>query len=341
MDFKMIDKEKLQKAVHQAKGKIDKLRKEDSLVFPIFTDLHTVDIEHEYTKRLLEALELITKEVTYDGVIDLGDNFSMLGRNIHIENSELKRRMEALFESVTRVINAPLLLVHGNHDGIGTDFFKADFWNASVKYKYGNTNAQYDTSGAYYYVDYEKANTRLVVMSAPYDSDLEAEYPTPLWVFGQAQLKWLKGIALNTEKDVILINHVPFYYHYRGDMTSMLGTWDGERARMSYISALCGWLEDVEEAVAIIKEYADRKKGRLVACLSGHMHEDSFWMPYEKKGENTNPLPCCQVVTGGACIPEQEHANYGISIDIAVWTPSENALELVRIGDGEDRKVYF
>lgn len=69
------------------------------------------------------------------------------------------------------------------------------------------------------------------------------------------------------------------------------------------------------------------------------MHTDSFWTPYESKGERKNPLPCHQVVTTAACFTEDSELEIGISIDIAVWTPSKGKLNMIRVGDGEDRKV--
>ena len=55
--------------------------------------------------------------------------------------------------------------------------------------------------------------------------------------------------------------------------------------------------------------------------------------------EYENPLPCKQVVTVGATIPQKYHEEFGISIDVTVWTPSENKLNVIRVGDGEDRKI--
>ncbi len=37
----------------------------------------------------------------------------------------------------------------------------------------------------------------------------------------------------------------------------------------------------------------------------------------------------------------KETARIGVAVDIAVWTPSEGEINMVRIGDGEDRKVIL
>lgn len=331
--------EKVTVFIEEAKAKLKHVIAEDSLVFPIFTDLHTEDIDHEYMKRLIPALEIITDNIDYDAIINLGDNFGMLGRDIHITNDDLKARFERVFDAVYEAAKHPVINVNGNHDAPGTDFFNPDFWNSIVKYRYGNTMAVYDDSGCYYYIDYEKANTRLVILSLPYDSDIESEMPTPIWGFGKKQLMWLKETALNTDKDVIIISHVPFFYEYTGDMESTLGVWTGSEAKESYIYALCGWIEDVDEAVEIIKEYDNRPDTKLVACLSGHMHSDSFWLPGEEKDCGKNPLPCHQVVTTATCFTENVESEIGISIDVAVWTPSKRELNMIRIGDGEDRRL--
>lgn len=327
-------------SVAQAKEKLENLKSDDSLVFPMFADLHTMDIDHERTKRLLQALEIITQEIEYDAVLNLGDNFGMLGRIEHIETPELKSRFDKLFSAIHSTTNHPIINVAGNHDALGTDFFKPEFWNSLTKGKYGNTSAVYDDEGSYYYVDYEKANTRLVILCLPSDSDIESEMPTPLWKFGEKQLQWFKAVALNTSKDIILISHAPFFEEYTGDKNATLGVWTGTEAKTSYISALCGWMDDSDEAVDIMNEFISNS-GKIIACLSGHMHTDSFWLPLEEQNGKKNPLPCCQIVTTSTCFTENVEPIVGISIDLVVWTASKGELNLIRIGDGEDRKVVL
>ena len=201
--------EKIEKSVADAVKRINKVKAEDSLVFPIITDLHTDDSDGEYMERLIPALKVMNDSMEYDAFINLGDNFCMLGRDIHISNEELKARFERVFTKIYETVNHPVINVNGNHDAIGTDFFKPDFWNDITKGKYGNTMAVYGDEGCYYYIDYDKANTRFVILSLPYDSDIESEMPTPLWGFGKKQISWLKETALNTDKDVIILSHVP------------------------------------------------------------------------------------------------------------------------------------
>lgn len=334
-----MDSVKLAISLHKVKIELIEKRKNDSVVFPVFTDLHTSGVDNERTNDIAEVLGLITKDVKCDFVLNLGDNMGMLGRNEHITNSELSKLTSRVADKIYRSINCPMFMVNGNHDGIGTDFFEASFWNNLTKGRFSNLDAEYDAEGSYYYVDFEESNTRFVALSLPSGSDLKAEYPTPLWRYGESQIKWLEQTALNTCKKVIILSHVPFWYDYMGDKESTLEVWDGENQRVSYIKDLCGTIEDIDEISRVLNEF-NQRTGNLVAVLSGHIHKDSLYGPFEATEEcNKNPLSCHQVVTTGAFLPWQEHQDIGISVDIAVWTPSENSLELIRVGDGESRKV--
>ena len=317
--------------IDSAVEKIESKRRSDTLVFPLFTDLHTMDAEHEYSKKLIFVLEKLCSKTSVEGVVNLGDTFNMLGRMIQIPNGELEIRFNELFSKIHTATGVPLINVNGNHDAIGTDFFKSDFWNGIVKGKFGNDRAVYSNDGSYYYLDFDTA--RLVVLSLPHDSDLESEHPTPAWSFGEKQLDWLENPALATEKNVIILSHVPLFYSvYYGDPEAMLGVWNGKERKTSYVSALCGWIDDIDRASEIITSFS--KKGKLVGVFSGHTHFDSLWEPFETQGKYTNPVSCKQAVTGAAFI----NAEF-MKLDVMVFTPSENKLTLVRIGDGEDREI--
>lgn len=327
----------IKSAVKNASEKIDGARKKDSLVFPVFTDLHTMDVDYTFAKKLISALKMITEEIDCDAVINLGDTFDMLGRQIHISNNELKMRFEQVFSKIYNETKLPLINVNGNHDAVGTDFFKADFWNSIVKGKYGNNMAVYGDEGSYYYIDCEKSDVRLVILSLPYDSDIESNMPYPLWKFGDKQLRWLDDEALNTKRCVLILSHVPFFYEYEGDREATLAVWNGEQEKVSLIADLCGGIEDRDKALEIQKKFAE--KHILAGVLSGHTHFDLMLKPFETLNGIENPLSCHQVVTTSAFLGEGRQ--YGISIDIVVFSPSERRMDIFRIGDGEDRIINF
>lgn len=314
-------------------SRVNSVRKTNSLIFPMFSDLHVDSVDSPEAVKLLDALSVICSELQPTAIIDLGDNLSMLGRKHHVSNLQVSRILIDLFDAMHKITNCPLFLVNGNHDAVGTDFFKPDLWNQIIRGKYDNTLARVDEHGSYYYVDYPDAKLRMVYLSIPHESDLAAANPTPLWSFGSEQLKWLKEVALDTPDSILLFSHVPFYYRYRGDKTRIYEVWDGEKTAQTYVDALCGWIDDAEEAANIIAQ-----RGNVIACFSGHTHADSFWRPYERRGEDMNYLPCCQFVTTHAAHNSQAGA-LGVAIDILVWNPDERDVHLIRFGDGEDRKL--
>ena len=77
--------------LHKAKVDLLSIIKGDSVVFPIFSDLHTLSIAFEWTQDILEVLKMITDGVKCDFVLNLGDSTGMLGRNEHIANADLKK----------------------------------------------------------------------------------------------------------------------------------------------------------------------------------------------------------------------------------------------------------
>ena len=340
--------------------RIAALRRSDTLVFPIFTDLHTRSLDAPVTQAFFEAMDALSQTVCADAVIALGDNLAMLGREEHAPNETIRAIIRGLFEKVSSFWPCPLLPVNGNHDGIGTDFFKADFWH-DISSGFDRGTAQRAGNSAYYTVDFTRARVRLIVLSLPSDSDLTLENPAPRWAFGDEQLKWLSDTALRTDYQVLLVCHVPLYYAYTDKKDWKIGVWTGDRAAESYVSALCGWIDDRDDAEAILSAFhahtafhsdrlgtslpASPESAGLIACLSGHMHDDSLFNAGETIGAETNRLPCAQVQSGSTSVslnrPLRDGAALPISMDVAVLTPSERRLTMVRYGAGTDRTIRW
>lgn len=319
--------------VNSAKARVEAICRDDSLVLLTFSDLHARGVADSSSVQLAELLGALTNGIPTHGVIDLGDNMGMLGRETHVTNPDLHDIIADMFATFRGASNCPFFPINGNHDAPGTDFFKPDFWNALVRDDLNALGAA-TTHGGWYYTDLRE-DIRLVFLSAPWQSDVESEIPTPCWCFGEEQLAWLRDVALDTGKYVLLFCHVPMYDRYTGDMEKMLDVWTGSRAAKSYISTLCGWIEDAPEAVAILEGFAKAHPGKLIGEFSGHTHVDSLWAPGEVKGEVQNPLPCHQSVISSFCLRGTA------AMDILVVTPSLRRVDMVRVGDGEDRGFSF
>lgn len=334
-----MNKELFLKSLEGVKGQFEAMRGDSTLAFAVFSDLHTTSPDAEMTEELMVALKEICQQLSLDAVIDLGDNPAMLGRNHHITNEDLIIFFKNLFDKMKQAAGCPLLLINGNHDAVGTDFFKPELWNSVTKGIYDDSLATYAPQGSYYYVDFERANTRLVFLSLPHDSDLTGVHPAPLWSFGEKQLTWLKKEALNTEKTVLLFCHEPFYYAYHGSFgpnDTLFEVWDGEKVTKTPVINLCGWIDDLDEVVSIVE-----KSGRVAACFSGHTHQDSLWMPHEQHNVDINPLPCYQVVTRNPVETpwDKEDMEIGVAIDILVWDGTSRTIRMLRVGDGQHRDV--
>ncbi len=359
--------EKYEKLAEEAAARVEVLRRNDSLVFPIFTDIHINSVNDAAASELLDAMEALSDRIPADGVLALGDNPDMLGRTEHASNEKIHGVLQGLLDRVASRWQCPLFAINGNHDGIGTDFFDAEFWYSVVgnRYDWGMANRDKDGHSAYYYVDFPASRVRIVFLSLPCGSRLTAEDPTPLWEYGREQLRWLAQTALNTSLSVLIAAHVPFYYDYYGDRTKKLGVFNGTIPTETFISALCGWIADRPAAQAIFEAFRNHTaydngdygirmrpsapEAELIGFISGHIHTDSLWQPGECRPvhddnvlkERCNSLPCVQLVVSASNIRInsvlRKQAKWPVCMDIAVISPSERRFSTVRYGDGEDR----
>ena len=102
-----FDKEKLLNQIKDAKVKINGLIREDSLVFPIITDLHTQNANFDFSRVIADTLKAVISDIKADALINLGDNLSMLGRYDKISNDNLKKIFVDLFNLVYEKIKVP------------------------------------------------------------------------------------------------------------------------------------------------------------------------------------------------------------------------------------------
>ncbi len=316
--------------------------KERDFTAAILTDMHLTDAENASFAALLEVLKLADSTLGLDAVIDLGDNLGMLGRNFHSSNAEIIEILDKIHAKLAANSSAPILSINGNHDAVGTDFFKLELWNAAVGDKFNAGIARHaetpEGKSAYYYVDFDAYKLRAISLSTPWSSDLEAEMPTPLWEIGAAQLDWLEStaLAIPAEWRVAIFMHVPANSVYEGDMEKTLDVWTGTRAAKSRIADLCGWLEDRPRFEAILTAFAAKNPGSLTAAISGHNHVDQLFLPGDGEGSELNRLPCPQINLPAAFNPRLG-SEYKFAFDIL--TLSGGRLELTRLGNGSDRDV--
>ncbi len=323
----------------------------NKLKFAVFTDPHlNTPTDAPFLSMLTKMAEVCAAEQV-DAVIALGDNLNMLGRMHHASNVLIEDYLHSIMSQTADATGLPLFAINGNHDGIGTDFFDLPLWNRAIGSQFTKGRSVHEGDSAYYYVDYPANELRLVFLSMPYGADLAAELPTPLWAYGEQQLRWLASTALAVPDgyDVLFVAHVPTYYEYANrEDGQLLGVFNGKEGAFSTIASLCGWIEDRDTLVAIVDAFQEKRRGtipalglqvdysragRLLAQISGHMHDDQLLYPGDAWRNLPHPLPCPQVVVARAITPKEP----GYLFDVI--TVEEACLTLRRYGDGEDRIV--
>ena len=319
--------------IEKIKNKIDSLDRSELLIFPLFSDLHVDSKDDENAKKLASALNAVCRELQPDFVINLGDNLSMRGRRDHILNDQFTSLLLGICDFLKENINCPLYLINGNHDGAGTDFFKPDLWNKLDIDGYADNFLTREKEKCYYYVDIPNKKTRLVFLSLPSDSDTEKEMPAPIWAFGENQLEWLKKDALNTENNVLLFTHVPFFSGYKGDMEKTIDAWTGTEVKKAYVFELSGRIDDLKEVTDIINEK------NVAACFSGHLHKDCLFSPFETQADRTNPINCHQLVTKNPFPFPWQEDKYDIAFDLVLWNFIKKEITVLRFGDGDDKHL--
>lgn len=342
--------EMLKKEAEAVSGRIDALSMKNPLIIPIITDMHVRGLEDKCFEMLCASFEALKDRVHMDALISLGDNFAMLGREEHITNERVSELLTGFAEKLSRAAGTPSFFINGNHDGIGTDFFSPELWRGAVTGRFDGGLECHDGDSVYFYVDYPKRSLRCVFLSVPYGSDIDIDYPTPRWAFGRRQIEWLDTVALDVPDGtgVIIFSHVPFNYYYASEKDWKMATWDGHKQTESFVSALCGWIDDREGAERVLYDFVlhrgrfiEKKDTALIACIAGHEHYDAVFAPGQSIGDLTNRLTCPQMLIGAAnsrINPAfRNKARIGVSIDIMVY--ENGRLELVRFGDGEDHRI--
>ncbi len=317
----------------------------------VFTDPHLNTPADAPFLAMLAKMGEVCREQQVDAVVALGDNLNMLGRMHHASNECIEEYLHTIMSETAKATGLPLFAINGNHDGIGTDFFDLPLWNRAIGNRFTQGKSVHEGDSAYYYVDYPDNQLRLIFLSMPYGADLAAEMPTPLWAYGEQQLRWLATTALAVPDgyDVLFIAHVPTYYEYANrEDGQLLGVFNGKEGAYSTIASLCGWIEDRDTLVEIVNAFQEKRcgeipglavqvdysgAGRLLAQISGHMHDDELLYPGDAWRNLPHPLPCPQIVVARAITAKEP----GYLFDVI--TVEEGQLTLKRYGDGEDRIV--
>ena len=191
-------------------------------------------------------LNQLSRAVSMDCIANLGDLIQ--GYADDAEN-DMRESMTTIVERYCNGAECPMLFLLGNHDSnamyaaahSGEEFTFGELYGRMIKPTINKTpNIQIGNGNMYYYVDFPAL--RLIALNTN-DGDTPHDY-----AISQAQQTWFENEALNTEKPVLVLSHVPL-------VSGITDNYDASFAGI--ITALNTFKND---------------GGDVVACFFGHVH---------------------------------------------------------------------
>ena len=214
--------------------------------FAIQTDTHYALDDDIYNGANLKAL---TNRIGFDFVANLGDVIKGYAGDENTPEN-MRAAMTEIMMRYVRGISCPLLIAMGNHDTnkqwadahSGTPFTFDEVWGREFRPSFNTIpEAVYQTGLMYYYKDFN--DVRVIVLNTQDGADGG-------FGIGSTQISWLTNTALNTNKPVLVLSHVPLV--------------DGWSVSSNYVSSYA-------DAVTAIKAY-QTGGGTVIGCMSGHTH---------------------------------------------------------------------
>ena len=220
----------------------------DSVCFGIQTDSHYYTGLNENVGKNLSELSRL---VSLDFIANLGDIIQGYDTTRFDTHEYMRKSMTDIVSKYINGTTCPVLFALGNHDSnymyakkTGTEEFSfGELFGRLIKPVYNTAPNVFMGNGAlYYYVD--MLAVRVIVLNTtdgavPHGFDVSS-----------AQIAWFTSKALNTDKPVIVMSHVP-----------LVSDFPDANYSPSY--------ESIQNALV-----AHKKNGRtVIACICGHIHK--------------------------------------------------------------------
>lgn len=219
--------------------------------FAIQTDTHYYD---GYGDDAGTNLKLFTNYIGFDFVANLGDVIRGYADETIDSPESMRTAMTEIMHRYITGISCPLFIAMGNHDTNkmwadafgGNPFDFSEVWAREFKPAFNtNLKAVTRTGLMYYYTDFD--DVRVIVLNTQDGGD-------GAFGIGQTQIDWLTNTALNTDKAVLVLSHVPLV--------------NGWSVASNYVSSYAN-------AVSAIKAF-QTNGGTVIGCMSGHTHTQEY-----------------------------------------------------------------
>lgn len=226
-----------------------KTEQEDKFIIGIQTDTHYYN---GCSVAIGTNLKQLTKEIAFDCIANLGDIIQGYNNSVIDDPVNSRASMTEIVKRYCNGAECPVLLLLGNHDSnymhaaaFGSDEFTfGELFGRIIKPSINtNQKAIIQNGRLYYYADFPAL--RLIVVntndgSTPHNYEVSNE-----------QVEWFTDEALNTNKPVLILSHVPL-------VPGVSDNYDASYA-------------DIVNALVAFKNNG----GDVVGCFNGHTHEQS------------------------------------------------------------------
>lgn len=303
-------KDEIQKTAETIRDK----RREKSLVLGVLSDSHfTINGTWEDTAHNIQAVH---ERAKFDGIVHLGDITDGMV-SAQVTKQYAKKIIGDLKEN-----KIPLYIVIGNHD---TNYFNNNSEPMSKEEQYNiyQSHSENDikrvSNNLYYFCDFENVSLRcLFLTSFNHREDIR-------YGFSEKELTWVQKTLERTPSGyaVIIFSH------------------EAPLPELDY------WSDEIrngEKLMSILEDYDSQNGKKIMAIIHGHTHADYI---FSERRFPIISIGCakCEYFTekkpSGARTQKRKVGTVTQDLwDTLIISPSENVIEFVRFGAGEDREVY-
>ncbi len=327
--------------------------------FMFAADIHVnPDGKGSYTDNLGKYSAEIMNNCGISFFVTGGDNCT---QSSGFKITDFEKNMKTLLSQLSPIPQKNILLSVGNHDGATgskeydgeTVAYTAQLNNkqrSSIFFDWqrkSNENKHFSTDGTYYYIDDPSAKNRYIILNSFWSkwegdkegfvTDLEHSFAhTP--IFGPEQLKWFAEEALDMPSDysAVIISHFAADAKDFKVFKGIVEAFNNHTVYKGYYKGSEDW-QSTKIAVNYQGAY-----GEIIAVFQGHKHSDGQYDDFEG-------IPSITTTTAGAywavrdegAADRTEGTTSEFAVDAVVIDRYNRKIYMNRLGDGEDRVIYY
>ena len=199
--------------VVDCRDKLESYCIEKSLVFALVTDSHVHNSEtgnaNVWWDDTIKNIKAVNEAYPIDAIVHLGDMIT--GAQPVAGEKRLLRMVRNDLDSTIK----PAFMLVGNHDDnfdYSAKLTQAEMYAIYCRQNDKDITAR-PTNKLYWYKDYDSFGIRVIFLSSHMGDNLNGRTGES-WGYPQDEITWFTNEALNTDKQVLLLSHMPFSQGY-------------------------------------------------------------------------------------------------------------------------------